>query len=75
MLEERAQAQDAEERTLTFTGRGLETLLRIAKQENKSLDEVVEDALGLKQWALEVKEDGDEVVVRHGKKDKYKLVV
>lgn len=75
MLEERAQVRDAEERTLTFTGKGLEVLLGIARRENKSPDEVIEDALGLKQWALEVKEKGDEVVVRHGNKDKYKLVV
>jgi hypothetical protein len=69
------ETRDPETRTLTFTGEGLEALLEIAKRENKTLDEVVEDALGLKQWALDVKKSGDEVVVRHGRKDKYRLVI
>jgi len=60
---------------LTFSGKALDTLNRIAERENLPFDEVIESALGLKQWALEVKDSGDEVIVRHGNKDKYKLVV
>jgi hypothetical protein len=33
------------------------------------------EALGLKQWALERREEGDEVIVRHGNRDKYGLVL
>jgi hypothetical protein len=75
MVGNERQTRDSEERTLTFSGEALEALLEIAEREKKSPDEVIADALGLKQWALEVKENGDEVVVRHGNKDKYRLVV
>jgi hypothetical protein len=33
------------------------------------------EALGLKQWTLERREEGDEVIVRHGNRDKYRLVL
>lgn len=75
MLEERERTRDPEKLSLTFSGKALDILTEIAESEGLSLDEVIESALGLKQWALEVKEKGDEVVVRHGNKDKYKLVV
>jgi hypothetical protein len=75
MVEVKEQASDSEKLSLTFRGKALRTLTEIAERENLPLDEVIESALGLKQWALEVKDNGDEVVVRHGNKDKYKLVV
>jgi hypothetical protein len=75
MLKDRDRIRDPEELSLTFTGKALDALLEIAEHENKSLDEVIESALGLKQWALEVKENGDEVVVRHGNKDRYQLAL
>lgn len=75
MLKEETGTRTPEKVEVTFSGKGLRALLEIAERENKSLDEVVESALGLKQWALGVKDDGDEVIVRHGDKDKYKLVL
>ena len=75
MLRDRERVRDPEKLELTFTGRALDALYEIAERENKDLDEVIESALGLKQWALEVKESGDRVVVRHGKEDKYELAV
>jgi hypothetical protein len=75
MVQERERIHGPEKLSLTFSGKALDILTEIAESEGLSLDEVIESALGLKQWALEVKEKGDEVVVRHGNKDKYKLVV
>lgn len=75
MIGEEERIRDPEKLELTFSGKALEALYEIAEQEGKSLDEVIESALGLKQWALEVKENGDKVIVRHGKKDKYELAV
>ncbi len=75
VLREETERRTPEKLEVTFTGKGLRTLLDIAERENKPLDEVVESALGLKQWILEVKDEGDEVIVRRGKKDKYKLVL
>lgn len=56
-----------------FPGEALAVLHDIAERENKPLDEVVERAPSMKLWSLEVTEAGDEVVVRHGRKDKYLL--
>ena len=75
MLDEREQTRDPETRTLTFTGKALEALYEIAERENKSLDEVIEDALGLMRWALEQKDNGERVIVRKGRKDRYELVI
>lgn len=75
MLEDREQTHSSEERTLTFTGKALEALLEIAEREKKDLDEVVEDALGLKRWTLDVKDNHETVVVRKGRKDRYELVI
>jgi hypothetical protein len=75
MLQEKQQAHDPGERTLTFTGEALEALLEIAERENKSLDEVIEDALGLKYWALERKANGEKIIVRKGRTDMYELVI
>lgn len=60
---------------LTFTGAALDALYELAEREGKPLDEVIEGALGLMQWAAKVKDEGDTVIVRHGRKDKYELVI
>ncbi len=73
-VEEQRQANAPEKLEMTFTGRGLHALYEIARRENLPLDEVVESALGLKEWTLDVRDAGDEIIVRDGKKDKYKLV-
>lgn len=75
MQEEKERTRDPERISLTFSGEALDTLKKIAEHEDKSFDEVVASALGLKQWALEVKDNKDRVVVRHGDKDKYELTV
>jgi hypothetical protein len=75
MLKDRELTHNRETRTLTFTGQALEALLEIAERENKSLDEVIEDALGLKRWALDRKDNGEKVIVRKGRKDRYELVI
>jgi hypothetical protein len=75
MLRVGTEASTPEKLELTFTGEGLRALLDIAEREEMPLDEVVESALGLKQWALDVKDKGDEVIVRHDGTDKYRLVI
>jgi hypothetical protein len=75
MLKDKEWARDPETRTLTFTGEALEALYEIAERENKSLDEVIEDALGLKRWALERKDNGEKIIVRKGRRDRYELVI
>ena len=56
---------------MVFSGEALAVLHDIAERKNKPLDEVVESSLSLKLWSLEVIEAGDDLVVRHGRKDKY----
>jgi len=75
MLREEKESRTPQKLELTFTGEGLRALLDIAEREEMPLDEVVESALGLKQWALDVKDKGDEVIVRHDGTDKYRLVI
>ncbi len=76
MQAERIHDPEKTERTeLVFKGEALEALVEIARRENKRLDQVVEDALSLKKWTLEVKDDGDKIVVRSGNKDKYQLAL
>ena len=74
-MKEKEQTRETETRTLTFTGEALEALYEIAEREKKSLDEVIEDALGLKQWTLERKDNGEKIIVRKGRRDRYELVV
>ena len=47
----------------------------IAEREGKELDEVIESALGLKKWALDVKEDGGQVIVRRKRAEDKELVL
>ncbi|CAN5121534.1 hypothetical protein BH18ACT10_BH18ACT10_07650 [soil metagenome] len=76
MLKDRKQAHDPknpEKMSFVFEGKALADLQKIARHENKTLDEVLEDALGLKQWAVSVKDKGEHVVVRKGLRDRYEL--
>lgn len=75
MIQDRERVRDPEKLELTVRGKALDILNEIAEQEDKTVDEVLRESLGLKQWALEVKENGDTVIVRHGKKDKYELAI
>lgn len=61
--------------SFTFTGKALEDLQEIAEREGKELDEVIESALGLKKWALDVKEDGGQVIVRRKRAEDKELVL
>ena len=61
--------------SMVISGEALKALRDIARRENKALDEVVESALGLKEWSLDVRDAGDEIVVRHRGGDKYALAL
>jgi hypothetical protein len=75
MAEATEQIRNSEKLSFTFTGKALEDLREIAEREDKSLDEVIESALGLKKWALEVKDDGGTIIVRRAKADDRELVL
>ena len=66
---------DEKAMSFTFTGKALEDLQEIAGREGKELDEVIESALGLKKWALDVKENGGQVIVRRKKAEDRELVL
>jgi hypothetical protein len=75
MLEEKNRTHDPEKLSFIFEGKALEDLREIAGREGKELDEVIESALGLKKWALDVKEDGGQVIVRRKKTEDMELVL
>lgn len=75
MLKDEQRVRDPEKRSLVFEGEALEALEEIARREGKRLDEVVEEALSLKRWVSQVKEDGARIIVRRGRKDEYELVI
>ena len=75
MLEERNRTRDPEKLSFIFEGKALEDLREIAEREGKELDEVIESALGLKKWALDVKEDGGQVIVRRKRAEDKELVL
>jgi len=75
VLEERNRTRDPEKLSFIFEGKALEDLREIAEREGKELDEVIESALGLKKWALDVKEDGGQVIVRRKRAEDKELVL
>lgn len=78
MIKDGERIGDPEKVDFVFTGKALEALQEIAEREGKSLDEldeVIESAIGLKQWTHEVKANGERIIVRRGNKDKYELTV
>jgi hypothetical protein len=75
MLEEGQRTRDPEKLSFVFEGKALADLKAIAEHEGMELDEVIESALGLKKWALEVKEDGGTIIVRRKKEEDRELVL
>jgi hypothetical protein len=75
MLDEKERTRDPEKMSFVFEGKALTDLRAIAEREGKELDEVIESALGLKKWALDVKEDGGHIIVRRKKEEDRELVL
>ena len=75
MIQGKDQVRDPEKMSFVFEGKALEQLREIAEREGVELDEVIESALGLKKWTLDLKEDGGHVIVRRNRKEDRELVL
>lgn len=75
MLTEEEQVRDPEKLSFVFEGKALAELREIADREGLELDEVIESAIGLKKWTLDLKEDGGRVIVRRKRKEDRELVL
>lgn len=75
MIRSEEQIHNPGKMSFVFEGKALEQLREIAEHEGLELDEVIESALGLKKWTLDLKEDGGHVIVRRNRREDSELVL
>ncbi len=62
-----------EEVTISFTAEVYQMLEEIARKKNKTVTEVVEEAIGLERWYTKTREEGGRIIVEKSNGDKWEI--
>lgn len=63
-----------QEVTVSFSTEVFEMLENIARKKNKTVTEVIEEAIGLERWYTKTREEGGKVIVEGKNGDKWEIV-